>query len=915
MLAIHSRTFFTLSASFFWLASLSHATPPEFAADTLRYREQIAPILKEHCMKCHGPEKQKSDFRVDTLDPDLISGHDGDHWEEVLNQIHGGDMPPEDEKQLSPAQLGLVSEWLTKELERGAQARSSTGGRGVLRRLTRYEYNHSLQDLLGVDLDHAKQMPVDRAGEDGLQNNGSLLGITATQLAMYLEASRLALDKALLSAQKPEVFSYHAEVEKKELQALGATSNWGVSTNGVEYGDDHVDLARSSHYVLGLKEYPLEGRYRVRARVSGKPDASGRFPTLQVWLGYWADATQQPKVKLGEMVIDEPRVVEFEGYMEDVPLSPSVRTPTDGESQVTEGASAAAQRNRARQELAIWIGNEEPTRNTAVFGQISNLLKRELSVLTALVEVAETPVAAGAKAKARHHNALKAAVATATRDFKGVTVDNLMLDKAKQRIVAITAEKEKLAARYQAARKTQSHLQVDWVEYEGPYFENWPPRTRVDLVGRENDFANDEARARAVLEKFASRAWRRPVTPAEVGKLVENFTALDQHGSNFDAAIRDVFARVLSSPNFLYLVEPTEDDVGARSLNAHELASRLSYFLWSSLPDDELRGLADSGDLLKDEVIAGQVERMLADPKARRLATHFAEQWLGVAQIDGVDVNPEFFPRFNQATKEAMRREPIEFFWHVLSTGKNALDFLSCDYVVVNDRLAAHYGKGAVRGSEFRAVPVREGEHRGGLVTMAGFMLANSDGAVSHPILRGKWVLNYLLNDPPPPPPPGVPELPLADPDFAKLSPAKQLAFHREKEACAQCHDKLDPWGLALENYDAIGQWRDLAANRETAKAGKTALVVPVSLGAPVTLPKGEVVNSTDELRKHLREHEADAFAEGLTRKLMAYALGRSLEWTDKAAVDQITAQFAKSDYRLHGLITAIVTSQTFRNR
>ena len=915
MLPIHLRTLFILSASLLWLASPSHAASPELAADTKHYREQIAPILNEHCVKCHGPDKQKSDFRVDTLDPDLITGHDGEHWEEVLNQIHGGDMPPEEEKQLTPAQLALVSDWLTKELERGAQVRSSTGGRGVLRRLTRYEYNHSLQDLLGVGLDHAKQMPVDRAGEDGLQNNGGLLGITATQLAMYLEASRVALDKALLSAQKPEVFAYHAELEKKELQALGATSNWGVSTNGVEYRDDHVDLARGSHYAVGLNKYPLEGRYRVRARVSAQPDASGQFPTLQIWLGYWADATQQPRVKLGEMVIDEPRVVEFEGYMEDVPLSPSVRTPTDGESQVTEGTGAAAQRNRARQELAIWISNEEPPRDPAAFGQINGRVQRTLNVLTALVEVAETPVPAGAKEKARHRNALKAAVDAAARDFKGVTVDNLMLDKAKQKIAEITEQKEKLAAKYQAARQTQSHLQVDWVEYEGPYFESWPPATRVDLVGREDDFASDEARAKAMLEKFASRAWRRPVTDAEVAKLVKDFTAFYQHGSNFDAAIRDAFAMVLSSPNFLYLVEPTADDAGVRPLNAHELAARLSYFLWSSLPDDELRGLADSGELLKDEVIAGQVERMLADPKARRLATHFAEQWLGVSQIDGVDVNPEFFPRFNLATKEAMRQEPIEFFWHVLSTRQSALDFLACDYVVVNDRLAAHYGKGNVRGSEFRAVPVREGEHRGGLVTMAGFMLANSDGAVSHPILRGKWVLNYLLNDPPPPPPPGVPELPLADPDFAKLSPAKQLAFHREKEACAGCHNKLDPWGLALENYDAIGQWRDLAATSEAANAAKKAKAVPVSLGAPVTLPKGEVVKSTDELRRHLREHEADAFAKGLTQKLMAYALGRSLEWTDKAAVDQITAQFAKSDYRLHGLITAIVTSKTFRNR
>ncbi len=308
---------------------------------------------------------------------------------------------------------------------------------------------------------------------------------------------------------------------------------------------------------------------------------------------------------------------------------------------------------------------------------------------------------------------------------------------------------------------------------------------------------------------------------------------------------------------------------------------------------------------------------MLADPKARRFATHFAEQWLGVGQIDGVDVNPEFFPRFQLATKEAMREEPVKFFWHVLSTGQSALDFLSSDYVVVNQTLAKHYGIGEVHGSEFRAVPVPPGSHRGGLVTMAGFMLANSDGAISHPIFRGKWLLNHILDDPPPPPPPGVPELDLADPDFAKLSPREQLAFHREKAACAQCHDQLDPWGLALENFDAIGQWRELSDEGHASGAVEqvSKREEPSPLNISITLPDGSVVANTDELRQHLREQQRDAFAEGLTRKLLAYSLGRSLEWSDKVEVDRITDQFAKSDYRLKSLITAITTSETFRIR
>jgi hypothetical protein len=361
-----------------------------------------------------------------------------------------------------------------------------------------------------------------------------------------------------------------------------------------------------------------------------------------------------------------------------------------------------------------------------------------------------------------------------------------------------------------------------------------------------------------------------------------------------------------------------------RNLNAHELAARLSYFLWCSLPDAELRKLADSGDLVKPDVLAAQTRRLLADTKAQRFARHFTEQWLGVDLIDAVAVNPERFPRFKDETKAALRQEPIEFFRHVLSNNRSALEFLSADYAMVNEVLATHYGLKGVDGPEFRKVSVRPEDHRGGLLTMGCFMMAHSNGLDSHPIHRGKWVLKELLNEPPPPPPPGVPELDQADPDFAKLPLKRQLEIHREHVACAGCHAKLDPWGLALENYDAIGRWRASGPVRKATvlpeSDGKRDNAKPIEIDLPavdaaVTLPDSTAINGAEQLKAYCLTKKKDAFAKALVRKLLAYSLGRSLEWTDRAEVDRLTQRFAASDYKLQALITEIILGKPFQTR
>ncbi len=456
-------------------------------------------------------------------------------------------------------------------------------------------------------------------------------------------------------------------------------------------------------------------------------------------------------------------------------------------------------------------------------------------------------------------------------------------------------------------------------DFQAPYFDSWPPKSRTAVLGASADVANPAARARETLTEFTSRAWRRPVTSQDIDPLVKLFETLYKDGRDYDTAMRETLATTLLSPKFLYIVEPIGD--ARRNLTAHELASRLSYFLWCSLPDAELRKLADSGELLKDAVLAGQVRRMLADPKARRFVKNFTEQWLEADQIDRVAVNPEYYPNFKDELKKSLRKEPTELFWHILTNQRNAMEFLSSDYVLVNQALAAHYGLKGVIGSEFRPVKVRPVDHRGGLLTMGCFMLANSNGAESHPIMRGKWLLKDLMNEPPPMPPPGVPELSQIE-GFAKMSLKRQLEIHRANAACALCHDKLDPWGLALENLDAIGQWRTAAKKIEeepVAAKAKGKEKSPASTTSPidaaVKLPDGTTVKGVDELKEYCVRVKGADFARSLTRKLFAYGLGRSLEWTDRAEVDKLTKSFADSDFKLQTLITDIVLSQSFRTR
>ncbi len=445
-------------------------------------------------------------------------------------------------------------------------------------------------------------------------------------------------------------------------------------------------------------------------------------------------------------------------------------------------------------------------------------------------------------------------------------------------------------------------LAVDYITIGGPFDAkgagDTPSRRRI-FTCRPTTLAGEPACAQQILLPIARRAWRRPVTTAELAPLMKLFAEGRKDGKSFDAGIESALRAILVSPNFLFRVEQTPAGIVAgasHKVSDLELASRLSFFLWSSIPDDELLRLAAVRQLRPQ--LAAQIRRMLADPKSKALVDNFAGQWLQLRNIAGWKPDPDKYPQFDESLRAAFQKESELFFAHIIEQDRSVVDLLSSDYTFLNDRLARHYGIEGVKGSYFRRVAVNPAE-RGGILSQGGVLTVTSYPTRTSPVLRGKWILENVLGSPPPPPPPDVPDLE----DHANNSPKDlraALEKHRASPACASCHSRLDPLGFSLENYDAIGKFR------------KTEGGAPIdSSGA---LPNGRLLEGPSGLKQVLMSRQ-DEFVDCLAEKLLIYALGRGLEPADMPIVRQIRRDAAKGNYRFSALVESIVNSVPFQMR
>jgi hypothetical protein len=417
-------------------------------------------------------------------------------------------------------------------------------------------------------------------------------------------------------------------------------------------------------------------------------------------------------------------------------------------------------------------------------------------------------------------------------------------------------------------------------------------------------FENEEA-ARRILRGFAERAYRRPVNEEELRRLLRFVELAQKNGDGFETGIKLALQAVLVSPHFLFLVEldrRPNDPRSVRDLNDFELASRLSYFLWSSMPDDELFRLARERALRKGGVLEAQVRRMLKDSRARALTDNFAGQWLQTRNLKGFAPDPGLFPAFDEKLRAAMRKETELFFECVVREDRSVLDFIDSDFTFLNERLAKHYGIPGVQGDELRKVTLTGAARaaRGGVLTQATVLAVTSNPTRTSPVKRGKWILENVLGTPPPPPPPGVEELQEGKDVELKGSLRQRMEQHRADPSCASCHQRMDPLGFGFENFDAVGAWRD--------KEGKHAI------DPSGVLPNGQSFKGPAELKAILKGR-SDAFARCLAEKMLTYALGRGVERSDRCAVDEIARNLAREQYKFSALVLQIVKSDPFQKR
>jgi mono/diheme cytochrome c family protein len=838
------------------------------------FRELALPFIEKNCLTCHGEKKAQAGFRIDRLGPDFAAAKMAEQWKEVIDRINAGEMPPEGNPRPDPKQAAAFVGWVNGQLRAVESAAKNAGGRIPMRRLNRDEFANSVRDLLKLDEKIVRplteELPADGKAE-GFDRLGTALFFDQAQIERSLAAAEKIAARAIV-AEPPKSkrivdnFVFHRR--SKDLTMVdvypgqshriprGAEDNI-IRPDCIEFIQGYPLYRREydgwggiAHFAIG-KVVTEDGYYRFR--IKAKVDNRGR--------------TEKNKFRL-QYGLDSPIQVERE-----VELDPSgttdvvmfLRGPVNGEVKGPQVFNL------------IWNHTEK-----AVIKEPEYM--KTFSLRTGLAGKLER--AATMKAPQAERDAL--------RKQLDEVIAKLNAWKGPANIYNPAMDVEKLP-----------RLLIESIEVEGPVQNEWPPASHRALF-----FAGDErkdlAYAREIFAKFLPRAYRRPVAKHEVEAIVAVVNeALTTGKRSFADAMRTGLQRVLCAPSFLFLEEPAGTAAKRRPLTDYELASRLSYYLWSTMPDDDLFALAASGKLHEPAVLAAQVGRMLADPKADQLVRNFAGQWLSVRDYGAVQPAAEYRD-FDKPLERSAREEPYAFFAEVLSKNLPITCFLDSDFVVINERLAKHYGIAGVAGPEFRRVAITRENHRGGVLGMAGLMTYLADGTRTLPLRRASWVLRELFNDPPNNPPPNAGEI-QPNTSGKNLTVRQRLELHRRDAICASCHAKLDPFGLALENYDAIGQWRE-RFNGEGFRGSRTQ-APPLDVSG--AFPDGKKFNTLEEFKAGLMERK-DKFARAFCVKMLTYALCRPVGYTDHQLIDALAEELKKNDYRIQSLVRAIVASEAF---
>lgn len=823
----------SLSVAVFVLLSVG-GLRVQSAEPVVEFDRAVLPFLRQHCIRCHGDQRQEGDFRIDELSHDVGGGGDANRWLEVIEKINNGEMPPEGEPDRPTAEEGgRMVEWLAARIKEGEAARLARRGPVSFHRLTREEYANSVYDLLGVHFDVADPTGLNEDADwHGFERIGSVLSLSASHVEKYFAAAEAILAEAF-PEQPPTPFL----VRKRALDLRGGPSEQQIEELERQGLADKVRVDMwPGHAIQGGRPGPghnlfkTAGVYRVRIQVSGLKPPGGRPPHLS----FYADKVDR---MLFEQDIvapeDKPVIVEFETHLPAGNHTFSVTNDVPGPSILPRSGRSG----------------RKPFFSLAE-GRIPWQLK-----LT---------------------------------DEDGLPLYPFLI--------------------------------VDWIEWEGPIITDEARQKRESYLPGE---AGGTDEIRAGLTKFTERAFRRPLATGEVEPYLELVEKEMAAGAERRAAIKTAMLAVLCSKNFLYLVEGSPERAEHR-LNDWELASRLSYFLWSTMPDDELFTLARRGVLHEPEVLRSQVARMLADEKIARFSDAFPRQWLQLKKVGMFPPDSKLYPEYDKYLEKSMIRETTEFFGRVLDKNLTLREFLVSDWTMINPRLALHYGIDGIEEDQFQHVELDQAwptgkqagnptdnptgrHHRSGILTQASILSLTSDGTRHRPVHRGVWILESIFGKSPPPPPANVEPIEPNPVDSPKATIRMKLEAHKHDPNCAACHRKIDPLGFAFDNYDAIGRWRT-----EENVAKGTGANPPVD--ASGVLPDGREFAGVAEFQNLLLD-DLDQFNATMVKKLATFALRRTMTVDDQAELTKIAAVSKSHDYRLRDLVEAIVVSDLFQKR
>ena len=806
------------------------------AFSTFAHAEDTAQtFLTTHCIRCHGTVKQKADRRFDTLPSQIKNLNDLQRYQEIVDQLNLQTMPPKGQSALTTSARATMIAHLTRRITAAHHTLKNSGRHGVLRRLNSWEYRQTIGELLGLNVDAwnpAEDFPLE-VTVGGFDNNGGGLVTSGTLLNHYLVAAEEAIRRATQFGERPEPKKY----TQKSPFYFSDKKN-----------ADLPKLFRVDRFRF-IPETPftdLYGRHYRGGHIGFLPLVrQGGVP----YSGIYTIRVRAAAVSrihdygdaLGDFRNGDPLVMEI--------------AAVDRRGSVESTGNVSKMTSLARIELT----NEEPR-----WFQWNVYMEAGFEPE---IRFRNGPMAAKRMVR------LLTTKAADKPEFKPFINMKAGMQKAHGVLKA-----------YQGPR-----LRIWEIALEGPHVDTWPTTGHRALYGKLTPHELDATTIAQRLAAFAERAFRRVPLDGELEPIQRLVASKLSDGVEPLKALQLGCQAILCSPGFLYL------NLGEGELNEMALASRLSYFLWSSPPDQTLLKLAATGKLRA--ALSDQVARMLADSRTDRFVTHFVRRWLDLDNIGTMPPSADFLEYYRDNLESAMRQETETFFRHVADNNLSLREFLDADYSFLNRELALHYGIQGVEGNELRRVSLK-GSRRGGLVGQGAFLTASANGVDSSPVVRGIYVLEKLLGYTPPPPPPDVPAI---EPDIrGAVTIREQLAKHRADATCAECHRKIDPLGFALENFDAVGGWRDQYEGK-----------APIDSAG--TLPSGETFETFAQFRKLLVARQ-DQFNRCLAEKLMTYALGRELEISDRPSVDKILTELARTNGGLQDLIRLVVLSKPFQH-